>query len=426
MSTEIVPFIRATTEPFGHFIRPGHNDHRLLCQLISEGRTAMSGVVFDPTFLKPQGELRAEVNQRRLWTVLDPLAFELSTPSGHTARRASLPWASKKPHSAKDLADERGFAFADAVAAFVKDNFFSAVLAPTHYLANGFFDSWFEVDLLLTRRLRETLDSIGCRDVPIFYPLAIPTSVFSDSRQRSSFKASLRDAPVASIWLRIHPFGGHSGHITLQRYIGACRDLHSVKKSLIAEKVGNVGLALLAFGAVSGIETGVSSGEKFDAGRLFRELKDKKGFSAHRNVYIPDLGIFLNTKDARQFFENKPFRSQYACTNTACCREGVTDSIKEPRRHFVFSRLEEVKVLGSVPSLLRADHYLNHTLKPATDKLGRVSRSNLTAKVKIKLENVQRRLEGWWQTLSELSRVEPAETFPATPERKVQSIVVRH
>jgi hypothetical protein len=62
----------------------------------------------------------------------------------------------------------------------------------------------------------------------------------------------------------------------------------------------------------------------------------------------------------------------------------------------------------------------------ATDKLGRVSRSNLTAKVKIKLEKVQRRLEGWWQTLSELSRVEPAETFPATPERKVQSIVVRH
>ena len=70
MSINTLSFVRAATEPFGHFIRPGHNDHRLLCQLSSEGRTAMSGVVFDPTFLKPKGELRSEINQRRLWTVL--------------------------------------------------------------------------------------------------------------------------------------------------------------------------------------------------------------------------------------------------------------------------------------------------------------------------------------------------------------------
>lgn len=382
MSTGTLSFVRAATEPFGHFIRPAHNDHRLLCQLISEGRTAMSGVVFDPTFLKPQGELRSEINQRRLWTVLDPLAFELSTPSGHTTRRALLPWASKKPHSAKDLADERGLALSDAIAAFAKDDSFSAVLAPTHYLARGFFDPWFEVDLLLTKRLRESLDSSGCKDVPIFYPLAIPMSVFSDIRQRGSFKSLLKDAPIASIWLRIHPFGGHSGHVTLQRYINACRDFHAIKKPLIAEKAGNVGLALLAFGAASGIETGVSSGEKFDAGRLSHEPRDKKGFSAHRNVYIPDLGIFLSTNDAKPFFEHKLFRSQYGCTNTVCCRGGVSDSIKEPRRHFVFNRLEEVNVLGAVPSLLSADHYLNRMLKPATDKLGRVLQSNVHYEVK--------------------------------------------
>lgn len=426
MSIRTLPFVRAATEPFGHFIRPEHNDHRLLCQLISEGRTAMSGVVFDPTFMKPQGELRSEINQRRLWTVLDPLVFELSTPGGHTSRRMLLPWASKKPHSVKDLADERGLALSDAVAAFVRDNSFSAVLAPTHYLASGFFDPWFEVDLLLTRRLRETLDSSGCKDVPIFYPLAIPMSVYSDTRQRGSFKSSLKDAPVASIWLRIHPFGGHSGHITLQRYISACRDFHAIKKPLISEKAGNVGLALLAFGAVSGIETGVSSGEKFDAGRLSREQRNKKGFSAHRNVYVPELGIFLSAKDAKPFFENKPFRSQYGCTNTLCCRGGVSDSIKEPRRHFVFNRLEEVNALGAVPTLLRADHYLNRTLKPATDKLGRVLQSNVYSRVKNKLEKAHRKLEGWRQTLTELSRTEPAETFPVTPERRVQSIVARH
>ena len=47
----------------------------------------MTGVVFDPTNLSTQEELRSEVRQRGLWAVLDSRLMELATRNGHTERR---------------------------------------------------------------------------------------------------------------------------------------------------------------------------------------------------------------------------------------------------------------------------------------------------------------------------------------------------
>src|SRR4051812_46607700 len=104
----ILRLVRPVSEPLGLFLRPGHNDHRVLSQLLSEGRSSMTGVVFDPTLLGPQEELRTEVRQRNLWAVLDPRLMELATPSGYTPRRAALPWAGKGPHRPQDLSGAGG------------------------------------------------------------------------------------------------------------------------------------------------------------------------------------------------------------------------------------------------------------------------------------------------------------------------------
>src|SRR5437762_2014850 len=90
-------------EPLGLFLRPGRNDHRVLCQLLSEDRTGMSGVVFDAEFTDRQEELRGEVSRRNLEALLDPRLMELATTSGFTERRASLPWGGDGPHSLADL-----------------------------------------------------------------------------------------------------------------------------------------------------------------------------------------------------------------------------------------------------------------------------------------------------------------------------------
>jgi hypothetical protein len=417
--TPFLRVVRSAEEPLGLFFRPGHNDHRVLCQLLSEGRSAMSGVVLDPGLVGPQGELRWEARQRNLWAVLDSRMMELATASGFTEQRAALPWAGERPHAPADLSGRSGEAVMDSLAEFVAQHGFSAVLTPTHYLARGAQDPWLDVDLALTRALRWKLDVRGCDSVALYYVLAVPTNVFHDATQRTAFKAHLQSVEIDGIWLRVHPFGADSGHVTLQRYIQGCRDMHALSLPLVAEKTGSIGLPLLAFGAIGGLESGVSSGEKFDFGRLSRPPQAvNKGFAPHARVYLPGLGVFLNRDAARVFFENRTLRTYFGCHDPACCRRSVQDTIGDPRRHFVFTRMEEIGAIGQVPVQLRPNQYLDTMLRPATDRLGRALQADLNEEVRMRLEKERRKLDGWRHTLGEMFRTQPLITSSATPERR--------
>jgi hypothetical protein len=378
----------------------------------------MSGVVFDPGFMGPQEELRAEVRQRNLWGVLDPRMMELATASGFTERRAGLPWAGKRPHTTADLSGQAGEGIMDSLAEFVAQEGFSAVLTPTHYLAQGAQDPWFGVDLALTRGLRWKLDMRGCQDVALYYVLALPMTVFHNAAHRTAFKAQLQGVEIDGIWLRVHPFGSGSGHVTVQRYIQGCRDLHGLSLPLVAEKTGSIGLPLLAFGAVGGLESGVSSGEKFDFGRLSRPPKPgSRGFAPQARVYVPGLGVFLDRDTARAFFDIRTLRANFGCT-AACCRRGAKDTIADPRRHFVYTRMDEVGAIGQVPVQLRPQQYLDTMLRPATDRLGRALQADLADGIRTRLEKERRKLDGWRHTLGEMSRTQPVITSAATPERR--------
>jgi hypothetical protein len=415
----VLRFVRPVSEPLGLFLRPGHNDHRVLSQLLSEGRSSITGVVFEPTSINAQDELRSEVNRRNLWAILDTRLMEMATPRGFTDKRSHLPWGGRAPHRPQDLSGAAGQSTAAAIVQFVGKYGFNAILVG-HYLEHGAQDVWFRVDLALLRELRRQLDAQGLEDVAIYYTLAVPTSVFNESGKRAEFKAALQTADIDGLWLCIHPFGASSGHITLQRYITSCQDLHSLRLPLVAEKVGSIGLPLLAFGAVSGIESGISSGDKFDFARLNRPLNDKaKNFAAHARVYLPGLGVFLDREAATTFFANRNLKAGFSCQNTACCRRGTVDTLGDPRRHFVFTRMEEVGTISQVPPQLRPSQYLDNVLRPATDRLGRVLQSALNDDIKGRLERERRKLDGWRHTLGEMSRSEARTTWATTPVRRI-------
>jgi hypothetical protein len=380
----------------------------------------MTGVVFDAAYVEEQEELRTEVNRRGLWSVLDHRALELATLGGLTDRRKQLPWAPDRPHSPQDLKHELGSHFVGLIAEFVAEHHFSAVLAPSHFLEKGFNDPWLEVDIHLARQLRVSLDSLGRHEVEIYYPLALPTRHFFDSAQRLALRHTIgaMQSRIDGLWLRIHPFGASSGHVNLQRYILAARDLHALHLPLISEKAGTVGTALLAFGAVSGLEVGVSSGESFDVGRLAKRGKGK-GFSPHRGVMIGSLGVILNQKDARSLLENKTLRANHACRNTSCCQHGAQDMIRQPRRHYTIQRMEEVSAIGQIPPTVRANGYLDNFLRPATDKLGRVVQADIPSRIKKKLERDRHKLDGWRNTLGQMSTFSPASSFATVPARRI-------
>ena len=84
----------------------------------------------------------------------------------------------------------------------------------------------------------------------------------------------------------------------------------------------------------------------------------------------------------------------------------------------MFTRLEEVKLLGTVPASDRAEHYLSSLLRPATDRLGRALQL-ADGSLKPKLERQRLRLDEWRYTLGEMARL-PAETFSLAPFRRAR------
>ena len=91
MNQPLPRLIRPLPDPLGLYFRPAYGDHRVLLALLAEGRSALTGIVFEPTWDSRHEELCAEINRRTLESVLDTRAMELATPGGFTRGGRSYP-----------------------------------------------------------------------------------------------------------------------------------------------------------------------------------------------------------------------------------------------------------------------------------------------------------------------------------------------
>lgn len=402
--------LRPVGTPLAVYFRPGRNDHTSLLQLASESPRSLAGIVFDPCLSGRQAELLAEANSNHLETILDPRSVELATPGGIVrAGVADLPWASDKIDTPDSLSGLAGVALVNRLAEYAAEKGYSAVEAPTHFLSSG-DDRWLRVDADLTRGLRQRLDVLGHTSTLIYYPLVIHATAFREPSDRARIIAVLSSLPVDGVWLRVHPFGAASGPTAVRRYIEACRDFHALRVPVIGERTGTVGVALAAFGAVGGVESGITFGERYDVSGLLREPSGGKGFVPSPRVYLSDIGAFVPREVARTFFENRQMRIAFGCRDGACCRRGIEDTLSDPRRHFMIQRLHEVGAVSRAPERLRAQLYLDDFLRPATDNALRAAR------IEPSLEPTRRRLDAWRQTLGAMSREAPSMSYASAPD----------
>ncbi|HUO06230.1 MAG TPA: hypothetical protein VMU16_13615 [Candidatus Binataceae bacterium] len=410
--------LRAVEPPLALYLRSGRNDHIVLAQSLTEGLTGLRGIIFDPGRPKPQQELRDEADRRGVETVLDPRMIELASEMVERRKElAGLDWAFAGRKGADELKTNVGKEAARKIAAFVVNNGFSAVVAPTHYL-NRAEDPWVSADCFLTSALRDSLDTMGATEIPVYYPLALPSAIFRNSAQRKEILRALRDVPIDSIWLRIHPFGTTaSGPIALTGYIEGCQEFHQLKIPLVAERTGTVGIALLSFGAVGGIESGITTGESFNAIGLTRPPNKGKAFLPPPRVYVKELGAFLSVEQARAFFSLRGMKAFFGCRES-CCTRGVQDTLDDPRRHFIVTRAREVARISSVPVTRRRQIYLEEIVRPATDLALQASR------VFPALDKQRRRVESWRGTLGAVERENPLQSWSEPPNGR--RVVARH
>ncbi len=403
-----------TPPPVGLYIRPAWNDHVVLQQVLVEGH-APTGFVFDARFGVRHRDLWEATTDARLDAVLDPGTQELWSPAGRAlGGLKDLPWASVADEGEPGLRGEGGRQLVGRMAQYVTDHGFGAVISPTHYL-RGPTDPNLGVDVHLARQLRDNLNARGRSDVRIYYRIATAASTIGDASSRGALLRALNGLDVDAVWLCLHPFGtSTAGPHALRRYIDICFDLASLNVPLVAERTGTVGLALLAFNVVGGIECGVTLGEQFNAARLLR-LAPLNGtpFSNPGMVYLAALDTFVTRRDGRDFLARRATKAAVGCRDAMCCRRGPEDMVRDPRRHGVIQRIREADEAGATPAHRRPERYLEHVTNAGNLAL-RLSAAHPS------LEPARRRLDSWRGTLSSLpaDQVRRDAPLPAVGRRR--------
>ncbi len=388
---QLLPPVRP---PLGLYVRPGQNDHVVLQQLILEGR-APTGLVFEARRGRRHADLLDVAVDAGLDAVLDPNTQEAWSLGGRALSGvAEFPWASPADGDETALQGTAGDDLVESIAHYVKKFGFTSVLTPTHYLA-GPSDPEFELDISLARRLRTALNAQGLEDLPLYYPLAMPASSLKDAASRALAVRRLMRLDIDGLWLRLHPFGtSASGSLALRRYMAICDDFARLQIPLVAERTGTVGVALLAFGAVGGIECGVTLGERFDGGRLTRAAKGGDPYSHPPMVYSTPIGQFAEKKAAKELFEVRGTKAALGCRDGTCCRRGPEDMLRDPRRHGLIQRIREVNEIANIPPHRRATEYVETFVRRGSDVAVRFASQHPT------IDKARKRLDSWRGTLS--------------------------
>ena len=402
----MVRLLRPVGDPLGSYLRVGRQDHTFLSQMLVDGKPVGNGLIADPAQLDHHRDLWTEAKQHGIETVLDPWTLELSTPGGFLRGGArDLPWASDRLHTPDALYGNAGVDLCDQLVDMVCVAAHTAVLAPTHFLSSA-TDPWLDVDSELTHALREALNKSRFTDVPIYYPLIAKSENFYDSAWRSAVAGYLRTLPIDAIWLRIHPFGtATSGPIALKRYLAACRDLHALGKPLVGEHTGAVGVGLMAFGALGGVESGVTVNDHTNLSDWLRVPKRSGGGGNEARIYLHQLQAFLDRSKAEALLKRPGMKAAHACLDTSCCPRGWKDTQLKYREHFVVQRAREVSALSRTPEPLRAGDYLENFLRPASDKAVRA------ADAEPALLSTRKRLDSWRGTFGNDLTTNPVHSF---------------
>lgn len=392
-----VPHLRIMREPepLAAYLRPHLRDMGHLAELLAAGRPAGSGIIIDGRYLANAGELRDAARSKGLDVLLDPNSVELSSPHGfHACAKAEVPWLPRRSFSTGPWTSAEKKSVCERLAEAAVEFKATSVFAPSSLLWDNGLETLAN-DVAAVHDLRRALNMAGGGGIRIHYPLVGRLRLFAAPQAQPAIVALLRECEpcIESIWLRVTALGFQScGPQNLRRYLGAARALHAVGKPVVADRAGVSAFPLMALGAVAGVSSAITMGERYDPAPLFSK-KRAKGHMLAPRVYLPALGLFVSRKKAAELLKHSQLKHWLQCQRS-CCSRGSADMIGDPRRHFVVSRAEEVRELESVPKDLRGNHYLERWVRPASD------RATAAMKVDESLKKHRRRLDDVRVTVS--------------------------
>lgn len=357
----------------GLYFRVRYNEHPGFASLLAERRLAADGLIFDARHHHRHEALRRDAAAESIARWLDPQSMELALPGAQSKGHAELPWATTKLHEPDDFTGSAINSYARKLAEFATAGDYSAVFAPTHYVAEE-GSAWLEIDTDLVEALRAELTKAHGSDIEIVYPVATSSRLILDASFRSALVRTLRRLPIDAVSLRVHPFGHHSGPLAIRRFIEASRDLRLVERPLMIERAGFAGLAAYALGTVDRIASGVTYGDRFDVGTLLKlPSNSKTTFSPPQQVYVEALGTTVEIKTAQTLLDSPQGKLWFGCKDRHCCQSGPRSMTDDPFRHSALARQRQYTELAHVPASLRAGHFIDRMAGRFADMLSRAS-----------------------------------------------------
>jgi len=406
-----VVYLHGQPVPVTRFLRV--SEHRRLEQLLEADKLPYGRFVVEAGWFSSQKDLVKALKQRGHELVLDTNVAELSAIAKFPGQAKNAPWANREGILTEaQLKPGSNTSIIVNIAHFAVANGFARVHSPTHFIS-GPTDSWFNIDLENCLALRRSLDAEGGKSIAVDFPLMIPNSALNDNSLRREIIAGLRSLPIDSVWARISGFGSGATPASLRKYISSVQEFHTLGLPIVADGVGALSaLAIIAFGAASGLSYGVAAKERFDASLWNKPPKINSGGGGRAYSYLlPGIDSLLRREEADAIVNAPGGRRLISCEDRSCCPHGYEDTAKDPKGHFLRQRAFSCDAVSAVPEPVRAQHFLDKDLAQADRKARQISKLKLSdEKLVAKLVENAKRLDRMREVLGSLEKLSGSST----------------
>lgn len=348
-------------------IRPSHNDHLAMADLLVPADSALVGsvrrpisrLVVDAPLALAFSQYREAAAESGTPLIIDPLTTLLQVDTDPAIGWAKLPYARNDAYNPELLTNT--FLLRELVERCVEfqvQQGASGIVAPYFY-AKGTGDPAFAATLEALRLTARHLRANHTR-LPLIAVLCgshrgfARTATYGDGVDRFAQTALNLGPQMLALCLSPNGSGEESPAKVLQLMTAAQR-LKSTGATVIAWRQGFYGPALVAAG-LDGYETGTGVQERTDMATYARNQKPGSrdgdgGFFTHTPVFIETLGRSLSNRAARALIDNSRYlHSQLVCRDVRCCPHGATSMLGDGRRqHNVRTRARRLRDLDQMP-----------------------------------------------------------------------------
>ena len=228
-------------------------------------------------------------------------------------------------------------------------------------------ENWFSLDIKLLYETKDYMKSIGC-NLPLVGGFCIKTDILTSKSEREYFLNVITGLPCDMYWIYVDCIDNNSNTAELFHYANTMLlTQKTTNKPVIAGRIGNFGLVLLAFG-LYGFESGASRFESFYED-LYKNSSDT--YNMYMNYYFPELmrNVPIERKNPAKIIRllSSTSGNDISCTCPYCIGKRPEELINESlsKKHFLYRRQEEINELRSFSNKQARVNYIESRIQNA-------------------------------------------------------------